>query len=309
MRWFIWPVCAALLISSGCLEPPRDNPFDPNNPDKGSLAGTAYDYEWDVLEGAQVKLQFGGNVIYTTQTDAEGWYEFPEVAAGVYTLVADAEHYNTLYYEDVEIKSYYNIDSFDLHFRELYLHFDNEVLGTEEPFGFRKLLGVWQVQEDAGQPEQHSTPNVYNATHPGISAPFAVSVFTDTLEDFWIGISVKVLSISSGWHAGLVLRYQDESNYYLVAFTPDALSLVKIQNGNPTQLAVADTYTFTEDTWYYVSAYVHEDFLKVYLDGDELFEVEDTSSPIYSGTAGLWVYTSEPTGVAAANFDDVYIWP
>jgi hypothetical protein len=309
MKIFLWLVLLSSVVSMSCLEPPRDNPYDPNNPNKGSLAGTAYDYRWNAFEGAQVNLKIGGHVIYSTETDGEGWYEFPEVAAGVYTLTAEAEYYNTLYYDDVEIKSYYNIDTFDLYFQELYFHFDNETPGTQEPYGFRKLLGDWQIQEDAGQPEQHSIPNVYKGLHNGSSTPFAVSVFNDTLEDFWIGTGIRVLGSSTGWAAGLVLRYQDVNNFYFVEFTADALSLIKVRNGNSTQLETVDTHTFATDTWYRISAYTHDELIKVYLDYDELFEIEDTSSPIYSGAAGLWLRTSEPAGQATAHFDDVRIWP
>lgn len=293
-----------ILFFTTCLEPPRENPNDPYN--QAYFAGTAYDHDSNPLEGARVKLKCNDVIKDETMTNSSGWYEFPQVTACTYTVIAEAEYYTTLYYDGVYIPKSSHIDTFNLYFDELHFDFDNEAPHTQEPFGFATLFGTWQVQED---PNAHSAPNVYNAIHTASSAPFALSVLRDTVEDFWFSAKIKVLSGSSTWNAGLALRYQDENNYYLVQFMPTGLSLMKIQNGIPTQLAIAGTYTFTPNTWYRVSANVYDTHIEVYLDYDELFEVDDNSSPFYIGTAGLWINTSEPTGSATAHFDDVYIAP
>jgi hypothetical protein len=305
MKKTLLPILLILFFTT-CLEPPRENKHDPYN--QAYLAGTAYDYNQDPLEGARVKLknEYDHEIEYETVTNSSGWYEFPQVISRDYTVIAEAEYYTTLYIQDVCIEPSSHTDDYDLYFDELHFDFDNEALGTQEPFGFATLFGTWQVQED---PDAHSAPNVYNALHTASSAPFALSVFRDTVEDFWFSAKIKVLSGSSTWNAGLALRYQDENNYYRVQFMSNGLSLVKIQNGNPIQLAIADTYTFAPHNWYHVSAYVHDTHITVYLDYTELFEINDNASPFYMGAAGLWIYNSEPTGSATANFDDVYIAP
>lgn len=296
-----------LLVFVACLEPDRDGQYDPNNPNKPSLYGYTYDYDWSPLPGASIKLRQGGDVKYSTVSNSEAWFEFPEINPGIYELYGEVEYY------DPSVDTLYLCagcnDTVDVHFEELLFDFDNETPGTPEPFGFTRVFGSWQVQEDNTEPDEHSIPNVYNAVHNGASDPFALSLFTNTLEDFWLSVNVKVLTSTSNWFAGLVLRYQDEINYYLVQFNPNALSLMKMRNGILTQLATTNSYTFAPDTWYHVSAYLHEDKIKVYVDYDEIFEIYDTSSPFYSGSAGLWLYTSEPTGSATANFDDVYLRP
>jgi len=299
-----------LLATTACLEPPRDNPYDPNNPDKGYLAGTAYDHNFQPLEGALVTLKIGNEEKYSTQTYAQGEYEFAAVDPGLYTLVAEAEYYSTLYLENVEIKSYTKNDTFDLHFQEMYFNFENEPLGTQEPFGFRTILGTWQVQDDYGEPGQHSTPKIYNAENSGLSMSFALAVLRDTLDDFWFGTNVKVLGSSGGmWRAGLVLRYQDANNFYLVQFTSSALTLAKVQNGSTVPMRVVDTLTFAPDTWYFLAAHLHDNYIKICLNFDELFEIQDASSPFPAGVAGLWVKSDDPTGEASANFDDVRVTP
>jgi hypothetical protein len=305
MKKLLLPILAILFFTT-CLEPPRENPNDPYN--QAYFAGTAYDHYWNPLEGARVKLttEYDHEIKYEPVTNSSGWYEFPEVTARTYTVIAEAEYYTTFYIADVCIERSSHTDDFDVYFDELHFDFDNEPLGTQEPVGFTTLFGTWQVQED---PNAHSAPNVYNALHTTGSAPFALSVFSDTVEDFWISAKIKVLSGSSTWNAGLALRYQDENNHYRVQFMANGLSLMKIQNGNPTQLAIADTYTFAPDNWYRVSANVYDTHIEVYLDYEELFVVNDNSSPFYMGAAGLWIYTSEPNGSATANFDDVYIAP
>jgi len=305
MRIIILTIIVGLLIFTACLEPDRAS-YDPNNPNKPSLYGYTHNYDWSPLPGATVKLKQGGEIKYSTVSNTEAWFEFLEINPGIYELYGEAEYYNP------SVDTVYLCagcrDTFDVHFEELYFHFENEAPGTQEPFGFTRLYGSWEVQEDLGEPDEHSTPNVYNALHDPAGSVFALSVFRDTLEDFWIGVNIKVNSSSVSWHVGLMLRYQNDSNYYLIQFMPDAISLMKMRNGNETELE-SDTYNFAPDTWYRISAYLHDEHIKVYLDYEELFEKEDYASPLLSGTAGLWLRTSEPTGSATANFDDVRIWP
>jgi len=301
------PIIITLLVFTNCLEPPRDNPYDPNNPDKGNLTGIAYDHRWNALESTLVKLKIGDEIIYSAVTNSEGRYEFESVAANYYTLVAETDYYHSLYI-DVQIESD-EYDTLDLYFDELCFQFDDEVVNTPEPFGFSILFGTWKIMEDWGEPGEHSTPNVYNGVHNGGSAPIALSVFRDTLDNFWVSTDIKILGSSSTWYAGIAFRYQDINNYYWLELRTNGLAVMKILNGNVSQLELYSTVSFATDTWYEVGVYVYDNNIKVYLDNTELFEIQDTSSPIYSGLTGLWIYTSEPTGSAAANFDGVHITP
>ncbi len=310
MRRLLMTVWLTLLVTLACLEPPRDNPYDPNNPDKGHLAGTAYDHTGAFLEGATVKLKIGDEDKYSTQTDFEGDYEFAEVDPGLYTLIAEAPYYNTLYFEDVEIKSYTHIDTFDLYFQELYFNFENEQSGTAEPFGFRQLIGTWQIQEDNGEPVQHTAPMVYTATNSTTTSAYSFAAVRDTFDDFWFGANIKVLGSSGwAWRVGIILRYQDANNYYLVQFTTSSISLVKIRDGSPLPMAIADTMNFAADTWYFVAAHLYGNNIEVYLDYAELFNLDDTSAPLLGGISGLWLKSDDPAEEAKANFDDIYVTP
>ena len=306
MKKVLLPIFLILLFTT-CLEPPRENVYDPYN--QAYFAGTAYDHNWNPLEGARVKLKYNDEIKYETVSNSSGWFEFPEVVSRSYTVIAEAEYYVNLYYDDVCIPPSSQIDTFDLYFDELYFHFDDEVVGTQEPVGFLTLFGTWQIQQDNTNPSAHSTPNVYNALHTASSAPFALAVFRDTVEDFWLGAKIKVLSGSSTWNAGLALRYQDASNYYVVQITAGGISVIKMENGNPIQLGTSSSQSFNLDHWYRISAHVYDTNIKVYVDYQELFEASDPASPFSTGAAGLWVYTGEPTGSASASYDDVYIAP
>lgn len=310
MKWLSMIFCLSLLIVTGCLEPPRDNPYDPNNPDKGYLSGTAYDHVGDFLEGATVRLTLEDEDKYSTQTDFQGNYEFPEVDPGLYTVIAGAPYYDTLYFENVEIKSYTDNDSFDLYFNALYFNFENEQVGTVEPYGFRHIIGTWQIQEDYGEPTRHSTPMVYSATNSASSTTYSLVVLKDTLDDFSIGVNIKILGSSGwSWRTGLILRYQDANNYYLIQFTTSALSLVKVRDGSPLPIAVIDTLTFSADTWYYVAAHLMGNQIIVYLNNEELLVINDSTSPLLAGVSGLWLKSDDPTTDASANFDDVQLIP
>lgn len=305
MKKILLPIIIMLFFTT-CLEPPRENPNDPYN--QAYFAGTVYDHNSNPLEGARVKLktEYDHEIKYETMTNSSGWYEFPQVTARTYTVIGEAEYYTTLHIADICIEPSSYTDNFDLYFDELYFDFDNEQPGTQEPFGFTTLFGTWHVQAD---PDAHSAPNVYNAVHNANNAPFALSVYTDPVEDFWLSAKIKVLSGSSTWNAGLALRYQDENNFYVVQITSGDISVVKMENGVPVQLGTSSAYTFNPDQWYRVSAYAYDNSITVYLDYEELFDVDDSSSPFYTGAAGLWIHTSEPAGSASANFDDVYIAP
>jgi hypothetical protein len=307
MKRILFPLVLALLIITACLEPDRNAPYDPNNPNKPSLYGYTYDYNWSVLPGATLQLKLGGVIKYDTVSNDEGWFEFRYIDPGIYELYGESEYYSPF------VETLYLCagcrDTIDVHFDELYFDFDDEPIGTQQPTRFLRLFGDWQVQEDPGEPDRHSTPNVYNAVHNGGIDPFAIAALRDTLEDFWVSVNIKVLSSSSSWHAGLVLRYQNENNYYFVHFMPDALSLMKMRNGSLTELANTHSYTFAADTWYHISAHLSDNKIMIFIDYEKAFEIYDTPSPLYAGLAGLWLYTSEPTGSATANFDDVHLWP
>ena len=111
MKKILTPILLILFFTT-CLEPPRENPNDPYN--QAYFAGTAYDHNWNPLEGARVKLKYDHEIEHETVTNSSGWYEFPQVTARTYTAIAEAEYYTTLYIADVCIKkSSYN-DTFDL---------------------------------------------------------------------------------------------------------------------------------------------------------------------------------------------------
>jgi hypothetical protein len=151
---------------------------------------------------------------------------------------------------------------------------------------------------------------VYSATNNASSTAPSLAAVRDTLDDFWFGANIKVLGSSGwSWRAGLALRYQDTNNYYLIQFTTGSLSLVKVRDGSPLPMGIVDTLNFAADTWYYVSAHLYGSSIKVYLDFEELFEVDDTSSPILNGIGGLWLKSDDPAIDARANFDDVYVAP
>lgn len=306
MKKLMFPIILVLLIVSACLEPERNAPYDPNNPNKPHLYGYTVDQNWSALPDIEVQLKQGGIVKYSTMSNAEGWFEFIDIDPGVlYELYAEIEYYSPFLETLYLCAGCY--DTVYVHFGDLMLDFDNEPLGTQQPYGFLRLFGTWQVQEDLSAPGQHSTPNVYQGLHAG-GTTFATSVLHDTLHDFWLSVNVKVLSSSNMWHAGMVLRYQNENNYYLVQFTADSLTLSKMRNGSSTQLANTTSHSFNTDTWYHISAYLSDDKIKIFLDYNEIFEIYDTSFPLHSGLAGLRLSTSELTGSATANFDDVHLW-
>ena len=113
--------------------------------------------------------------------------------------------------------------------------------------------------------------------------------------------------------AGLVWRYSDPNNYYIVRANAleDNVVLYKVQNGERLALApkgaVSNTYgvkhRVPKETWTTLSVGFHGNLFTVSLDGQRLFDVEDSTfnGP---GKTGLWTKAD-----SVIYFDDFRIEP
>ena len=294
------------LVVLACLEPERDNPYDPNNPDIVYLGGTIYGFDGSPIQGAVVKLMIDDEIIEEVESDNDGWYEILDIEPDTYKLKAEAGYYTPLeIYPLVLTSGFYN-DSFDLYFEEIFFDFENEIVGTVEPHGFEVALGNWEITEDPGQPDEHSVPNVYSGF---TDIDVAVAGLTEPVKDFWIDTKFKVLDISgSVWEAGIILRGQDEYNYYVVSLSRyyNEIALYKIVDGDFYYIDYA-SMTFSPNIWYKLSADFHGSDIEIYLNEELIFETVDTTFP--QGLIGLLVCTYAQGEMVSVNFDDIGIYP
>lgn len=175
-------------------------------------------------------------------------------------------------------------------------------------FGHTKKTGApgaWLVQDDAGNKVLAQT----NADRT--RSRFPVAVVTDfTAADVDVSVRFKPVSGSVDQAAGLVWRYQDEDNYYVVRANAleDNVVLYKVQGGMRTDLPVKGagrTYGTPADVpagaWSTLRIVAAGPRFAVYYNGAKLYDVED-STFARAGRVGVWTKADSVT-----QFDDLTI--
>lgn len=165
--------------------------------------------------------------------------------------------------------------------------------------------GTWLVQEEDGsrflaQLEADRTRN-----------RFPVAVLSDvSATDVDLSVRFKPISGEVDKAAGLVWRYQDEDNYYIVRANAneDNVVLYKVENGRREDLPLkgegrtcgADA-TVPAGEWSTLRVVVTGDLFEVYYNDAKLYEVEDAtfSGP---GQVGVWTKADSVT-----YFDDLSV--
>jgi hypothetical protein len=140
---------------------------------------------------------------------------------------------------------------------------------------------------------------------------FPVAVVSDTASaDVDLSVRFRPVSGRVDQAAGLVWRYQDEDNYYLVRANAleDNVVAYKIERGRRTDLPVKGagrTYGKPADVasgqWSTLRVVATGPRFEVWLDGSKLYEVEDTTFTA-AGRVGVWTKADSVT-----HFDDLTI--
>jgi hypothetical protein len=193
--------------------------------------------------------------------------------------------------------------------------FDDQKAG-EPPKGFTCELtgkgraGTWKVLEDATAP---SRPNVLAQTdQESTSYRFPVCVFdTVSAKDVDLSARFKPVKGSGDQAAGLVFRYRDKDNYYIVRANAleENVVLYRVENGKRTDLkprgagplAYGKKARVPSGSWSLLRVVAKGSLFEVHLGGDELFEVED-STFAGAGRVGVWTKADSVT-----YFDDLEI--
>jgi len=165
----------------------------------------------------------------------------------------------------------------------------------------------WQVMADSSAP---SKPNVLAQTsNDKTSRRFPLAVYEKaTIRDGEVSVRFKPVSGTVDQAAGIVWRFRDAGNYYIVRANAleNNVVLYKVENGKRLPLAPkgtpANTYgvkhTVPAQTWSRLSVSFYANVFTVSFNGEKLFEVEDNtfSDP---GRIGLWTKADSIT-----YFDD-----
>jgi hypothetical protein len=195
------------------------------------------------------------------------------------------------------------------------LGFDDQRAG-DPPKGMTCALtgkgrfGVWRVRPAAGAP---SAPNVLaqvDDDSTGYRFPLCV-LDGPVAADVDLSVRFRPISGAADQAAGLVWRYQDKDNYYLVR--ANALEgnvvLYKVEKGKRTDLDPKGAGLFAygkkakvpTGTWSALRVVARGGTFEVSLDGATLFEVEDVTFTA-AGQVGVWTKADSVT-----EFDELKV--
>lgn len=170
--------------------------------------------------------------------------------------------------------------------------------------------GVWTVVADATAP---SSPNALAQTDAdATSYRFPVCVLDAvTATDLDLSVRFKPVSGSVDQAAGLVWRYRDADNYYIVRANAleNNVVLYKVEKGKRTDLDPRGTGAFAygkkarvpSGTWSTLRVVAKGAAFETYLNGEKLFDVDDATFA-GPGRVGVWTKADSVT-----HFDDLSV--
>ncbi len=168
----------------------------------------------------------------------------------------------------------------------------------------------WEVVEDSSAP---SKPNILAQVSTDRTAGrFPMAIWDSAaVKDGTLAVKFKTVSGTVDQAAGLVWRFRDPGNYYIVRANAleDNVVLYKVQNGERVSLAPKGAvsssygvkYRIPKQTWSILSVDFNGSLFTVSLNNQKLFDVEDSTFP-GAGKTGLWTKSDSVT-----YFDDFQI--
>jgi hypothetical protein len=130
------------------------------------------------------------------------------------------------------------------------------------------------------------------------------------LKNMTLSVRLKGISGRHDQGGGFIWRCQDKDNYYVVRANPleDNMVLYKVENGKRTDLPlVGKGRTYGVDVpklgndWNNMKLIVEDDIFTIFLNGKELFKVQDSTFP-NAGKVGFWTKAD-----AVTYFDDFVV--
>lgn len=170
----------------------------------------------------------------------------------------------------------------------------------------------WAVQEVSDAPSGNKV--IAQVSDDKTRGRFPLLIH-DGLEAKNVDLAVKFKPVSGtvDQAGGLVWRYADKDNYYIVRANAleDNVVLYKVQNGKRTSLAPKGTasgtygqkHTVAGNQWHDLRIVAQGKKFEVYFNGKKLYDVEDETFP-GAGKVGLWTKADSVT-----LFDDLRIKP
>jgi len=168
---------------------------------------------------------------------------------------------------------------------------------------------LWEVRHDPGAP---SRGNVLEKSIPGLSeADNSIAVFDRVVcRDGELSVKFRIDGGVRSKTTGIVWRYRDPNNYYLLHFSADQRNIVlfRVKDGKFDALPTPATgkqlglpHDIRPGQWYIVKVVFKGPDIRVLFGNRRLFETRDDGLPL-AGRTGLWT-----RGRTTASFDDFRI--
>jgi len=162
----------------------------------------------------------------------------------------------------------------------------------------------WQILRDGSAATQ---PYVFAQTDSDSSrdrVPLAI-LNGVSLRDGDVSVRVKPISGREVRGGGLVWRYKDENNYYLVRASAieNNVAVYKVQNGRVYALTRVARHLIPANGWSILKVSVKGNRFQIYLDHRRILQAYDNTFPA-AGKVGLCTVAD-----SVAYFDDFRVYP
>lgn len=167
----------------------------------------------------------------------------------------------------------------------------------------------WEVLRDASAPSRPNVLAQLSVDGKESHCPLAI-LNTVHYRDGEVGVKFKTIAGKADQAAGIVWRYKDPGNYYLVRVNAieNNIAMYKVEGGNRVALVPrgrsAKTYEVRHKiphTWNVLKVSFKRSRFEVYFDHKKVFEVEDATF-LQPGKVGLWTRADSVT-----YFDDFQV--
>jgi len=164
-------------------------------------------------------------------------------------------------------------------------------------------LGTWKVLSDT---TQRSKPNVLAQTSTdSTDYRFPMAVLNDgVFKDLELTVKFKPVAGSVDEAGGLVFRYRDENNYYVIRANAleDNCNLYHVINGQRSQFAGANI-TVAPKQWHELKVVCVGNQITCFFDGNQVIRATDDTFKD-AGRVGMWTKADSVT-----YFDDFSVTP
>lgn len=198
--------------------------------------------------------------------------------------------------------------------KEFFYNFDSDT-ADQMPARFHGALtgqgpmGEWKIIRDESAPSAPHALAQISTDDTGYRFPLAI-LDEGSFKDLELSVRFKPVSGSEDQAAGIVWRYRDQDNYYILRANAleNNVVLYKMENGKRTDLLLKDegrTYgkkaSVPSQQWSALRVTVTGSLFEVFLNDEKLYQVEDETFK-EAGKVGLWTKADSTT-----HFDDLRV--